>query len=343
MNSYFRTLEKCDPNTVSVSVTVLSGVHIGEKAVISSGGFQYLSNENGFIRSHEEELFSVTESGIHSVDGTEIYTEFVGHEKKLVICGCGHVSMPIIHLGKMLGFKVTAIDDRPEFVDKAFAAGADEVIPASFSDALEQIESDLFTYYVIVTRGHHWDEVCLRSICGKPHAYVGMMGSARRVAVVRENLVKEGIDKNVMDGVHSPIGLKIGSETPEEIAVSIMAEIIKVKSEKKDYTVPRDILKAVNGSGHEEPLPGRKILATIISKEGSAPREAGTKMLVTKDGIVNTIGGGLLEAQVINRSRELLSSDSIRPERLHLTLSADAASLEGEVCGGVIDFFLDEV
>ena len=343
MNDFFRAIENCDPNTESMAVTVLSGDYIGEKAVICSRGFTFLSNENGFIKSHEEELISVTDSGIHSVDGTEIYTEYVGHEKKLVICGCGHVSMPIVSLGKMLGFKVTAIDDRPEFVDKAFNAGADEVIPAPFSDALEQIESDLFTYYVIVTRGHHWDEVCLKHICSKPHAYVGMMGSARRVAVVKENLVKEGIDKEVMENVHSPIGLKIGSETPEEIAVSIMAEIIQVKSEKKDYTVPKDILKAVNGSGHEEPLPGRKILATIISKEGSAPREAGTKMLILEDTIVNTIGGGLLESKIIAKAREMLSSQDPKPERLHLTLSADAASLEGEVCGGVIDVFIEEI
>lgn len=343
MNEFFRAIENCDPNSDSVSLTVISGESLGEKGVVTDGKIVCLSNGDGFIRAHENELAGITESGIHSIDGTEVYTEYVGHEKRLIVCGCGHVSIPIISLGKMVGFRVTAIDDRPEFGENAKKAGADEVISAPFNETLQSIESDQFTYYVIVTRGHHWDEECLKLICQKAHAYVGMMGSKRRVAIVKENLVKEGIDKDVMASVHSPIGLKIGSETPEEIAISILAEIIQVKNVKKDYAIPKDILSAINGTGHEEALPGRKILATIISKQGSAPREAGTKMLITEDAIVNTIGGGLLESKIITKAREMLSSANAKPVLMHLTLSADAASLEGEVCGGVVDVFLEEI
>jgi len=343
MSEFFKAVKSCDPNTESMTVTVIDGEHIGEKAVITGGSFSYLSEKDGFIKKHEQEITAVSDSGVREIDGIKVYLEYVGHEKKLVICGCGHVSLPIIKLGKMLGFSVTAIDDRPEFAGNAGDAGADIVITENFKDALQRIESDLFTYYVIVTRGHHWDEECLRVICSKPHAYIGMMGSKRRVSVVKENLVKEGIDKDVMDNVHSPIGLSIGSETPEEIAVSILAEIIEIKNAKKDFTVPGDILKAVNGSAHEEAEPGRKILATIIRKEGSAPREAGTKMLILRDKAINTIGGGLLESRIITKAREMLSKDDPGPELMHLTLSADAASQEGEVCGGNLDVFIEEI
>ncbi len=380
MKDYYKAIENCDPNRETISITVTNGEAAGEKAVISGKEPVFYSHENGFLKSHEKELSGLSGSGLKSVDGSDIYFERLGHEKKLVICGCGHVSIPIIKLAKMVGFCVTAIDDRREFADKAKEAGADEIIAQDFGEALRKIDSDPFTYFVIVTRGHRWDKECLSVICRKKHAYIGMMGSRRRVAMAKESMLAEGVDRRIIDNLYSPIGLEIGSETPEEIAVSVMAEIIQVKNMNPDRPIPKDILAAICGSykedeankkpgvysdnyqeegigekpetcsyrgkGSEESRPsesGKRILATIIKREGSAPRETGAKMLITKTACVNTIGGGLLEARARKKALEMIASGAEKPEILHLELTADEASLEGEVCGGRVDILLEPV
>ncbi|MCR5789250.1 MAG: XdhC family protein [Lachnospiraceae bacterium] len=340
MNDYFRAVGACRTDTETISVTVMDGEAAGEKALINDGTLSYLSAEGGFLKTHEKDLISLSETGVISFFGSELYIERIGREKRLVVCGCGHVSLPIIRLGKTLGFFVTAIDDRPAFTQQAKEAGADEVIASPFEQALREVYSDPFTYFVIVTRGHRWDEACLRVISEKKHAYIGMMGSKARIRVVKENLLNEGYDPEILGSLYAPIGLRIGSETPEEIAVSVMAEIIQVKSGAKDSPFPKDILRAINGSEHEPAPAGRKILATIIRRQGSAPREEGTKMLITENGTVNTIGGGLLEAKVTKKAEEMLRSRQAGPAFLHHELNA-GRNEDGEVCGGVIDVMLE--
>lgn len=337
MNGFLEAVKNCRPESEVMTLTAVSGEAKGEKAVLCDGEIAYLSDSRGFFDTHRDAAKKIKDSGIESIDDTEIYTERLGGVKKLVICGCGHVSLPIIKLGHMLGFHVTAIDDRQEFVDRAREAGADKVFCDTFDRVLGEIASDRSTYFVIVTRGHRWDEECLKIICGKPYAYTGMMGSKRRSAIVKENLLKEGIDREAVEKIHTPIGLSIGSETPEEIAVSIMAEIIEVKNACKEQVIPDDIMQAAVKDGE-------KILATIIKRSGSAPRGAGTKMLILKDGsIVNTIGGGLMEATVIKKAVEMLSYPESGAEVLDITLNAGAASEEGEVCGGELSILLERV
>ncbi len=344
MREYFKALKEADPNTDLYSVTVTDGIYAGEKALISSTEIVYASEADGFIKKYEKDLSSFLKSGIKNIDGAGVYTEITGHIKQMVVCGCGHVSIPLIKLAKSVVFYIIAIDDRPEFVKNALEAGADEGMAKPFDEALNNIEGDIYTYYVVVTRGHHWDELCLRMICLKPHAYIGAMGSKKRVDIVRKNLKNAGIDKDIITNIHSPIGLKIGAETPEEIAVSIVAEIIEIKNRNKDIVFPPDILSEILGTGHTPPYEGRMILSTIIKRSGSAPREAGTKMLYTADNrTVNTIGGGLTEAKIIEKSRELIKEGSFKPIILHLALKADEASIEGEVCGGELDVLMEEV
>ncbi len=340
---FFRVLEEYDKAGELNTVTVLKGKAAGEKAILCDGKAVYFSDSKGFLKEHEKELLSLPGNGVCTLSELSVYTETVGGVKDLIICGCGHVSIPVIKIGKLTGFRVTAIDDRSEFTGNAGQAGADRVIAAPFEEALKQIEGSSSAYFVVVTRGHHWDEECLRLICQKPHAYIGMMGSKSRVAVVRENLVKEGIEKDIIDSVHSPIGLRIGSETPEEIAVSIIAEIIEVKNKHKEQVIAADILSEINNTQENAEDSGGKILATIVARSGSAPRAVGTKMLITPVKTVNTIGGGLLEARVTEKGREMLKGARNTPTLLHLELSADAASMEGEVCGGVIDVLFEEI
>ena len=172
-----------------------------------------------------------TDSVFVDEKGERIFQERISRPAKLVICGAGHVSMPIIRMGKMLGFHVTVVEDRPKFADDARRAEADQVYCEPFEDGLAKIKGDTDTWFVIVTRGHRYDTDCLRTILGKPRAYVGMMGSKRRTEIVKDQLEAEGVERDMLEAVHTPIGLKIAAETPEEIAVSIMAEIIQIEKQ----------------------------------------------------------------------------------------------------------------
>ncbi len=345
MNEFYKIINELSPNSESMTVTVLDGSSIGEKAILCNGEVAYLSSpEKGLLAEHAEELKELKDSGIEEFFGAQIYTERIGHGKKLVICGAGHVSMPIIQIGRMVGMYVTAIDDRPYFAENARKAGANEVFCEPFTEALQKIDGDPDTYFVIVTRGHQWDSECLRNILKKPHAYIGMMGSKRRVGIVKQTMIEEGFDETLVNSLHSPIGLPINSETPEEIAVSVMAEIINEKNKVKDFTYPEDIMRMIAGSGKEEPKYGHLVMATIVARKGSAPREVGTKMLIASDGsCVNTIGGGCVEADVITTAKEMLLEETFEPQVIHVDLLADEAALEGEVCGGVLDVLMEEV
>ena len=142
--------------------------------------------------------------------------------------------------------------------------------------------------------------------------------------------------------LHAPIGLDIHAETPEEIAVSIMAEIIAEKGKKNvGAGFPEEILQAVKA---QENAVLKKVLATIVSRRGSAPRAVGTKMLILQDGrMVGTIGGGCLEAKVIAGARELMAQPDTEAVLFEADLTADAAEEEGMVCGGVLEVFLEEL
>ena len=265
MNSFYKALSECGQEKEIMTATVLDGDNAGEKAIVCEGKMIFPSEGNGFFSRNAEELMSLNGSGIKTVGDTRVFIEYPGKQSRLVVCGCGHVSIPIVKLGKMLKFHVTAIDDRPEFALNAREAGADAVITDTFSNALNSIRHDLFTYYVIVTRGHSQDEECLRILCKRDFVYLGMMGSKRRSAIVKDKLFAEGIGREVLDKIHTPIGLEIGSETPEEIAVSILAEIISVKRGRKDSVFPEEILDAINGTDRGNILPRGGMLATIMN------------------------------------------------------------------------------
>jgi xanthine dehydrogenase accessory factor len=126
----------------------------------------------------------------------------------------------------MCGFSVEVVDDRPEYANAERFPEADRITQGRFDEVLHGYPIDRNTYVVCVTRGHKHDEISLRAVAGSPAAYVGMIGSKRRVNAVLRHLIEDGVDPDAVARVHTPIGLDIGAETPEEIAVSIMAEII---------------------------------------------------------------------------------------------------------------------
>lgn len=153
------------------------------------------------------------------------------HERpaRLLIAGGGHIGKALSVLGDLCGFRVTIVDDRPEYANQERFPEADEIVCGRFEDVMAKREIDATTYVVCVTRGHRHDEVSLRNTVGRGAAYVGMIGSRRRARAVLQHLVEEGADPAAIAEVRTPIGLDIGAETPEEIAVAIMAEIIQVR------------------------------------------------------------------------------------------------------------------
>ena len=148
----------------------------------------------------------------------------------LLICGGGHIAVPLASVGKLLGFHVVVLDDRPEFANAKRFPEVDEVIAEEFRSALEARPLDADTYVVLITRGHSHDVDCLLSIAGKALGYVGMIGSKRRVFTVFKLLHSMGVPTEILRRIHAPIGIDIGAETPAEIAVAIAAELIRVRN-----------------------------------------------------------------------------------------------------------------
>ena len=147
----------------------------------------------------------------------------------LLIAGAGHVAMPVAEIGHMCGFRVTVVDDREEMVSADRFPHASERVGGDIVEALRAFPITPSTYIVIVTRGHALDEDALRVVIDSNAAYVGMIGSRRKVRVIFDHLREDGIEETLIERVHSPIGLDIGSETPAEIAVSILAELIRTR------------------------------------------------------------------------------------------------------------------
>jgi xanthine dehydrogenase accessory factor len=150
---------------------------------------------------------------------------------RLVIAGAGHIGQAVAHLGSLLDFEVTVIDDRVEFANPERFPQTDAMIVADIGRALADFPVSSDTYVVIVTRGHSYDAEALRACIQSSAAYIGMIGSRRKVSLMREKFVSEGwATAAQFDRVHAPIGLEIGSKTVEEIAVSIAAELVRVRS-----------------------------------------------------------------------------------------------------------------
>lgn len=157
---------------------------------------------------------------------------------QLVIAGAGHIGQAVAHLGGFLGFEVTVIDDRAEFANPERFPEAGAIIVADIGKAVAGFPISSDTYVVIVTRGHSHDTEALRACIHSPAAYIGMIGSRRKVSLMREKFISEGWATAVeFDRVHAPIGLEIGSKTVEEIAVSIAAELVHVRSEAREKSV----------------------------------------------------------------------------------------------------------
>ena len=258
---------------------------------------------------------------------------------QLVVCGGGHVAVALVKQAKLLGMPVLAIDDREEFAQQLRAAGADTVLCAPFAQALQDVPGGAETYFAVLTRSHAFDLDCLTRILQKPAAYVGMMGSRGRAALVRRQLLENGLDSQRIDALCAPIGLAIGAQTAAEIALSILAQIVQVKNARPQTEgYPIALLDAmVQAEKAHTPA----VMATIIARHGSTPRDVGAKMLVLPDGrIVGSVGGGIMEHYTVQAAQKLLAQAV--PALQCLQLSADGKNEDAAVaaCGGSMEVLL---
>lgn len=163
---------------------------------------------------------------VSAEDGTEVYVEGFTSPPTLVIMGGGHIGKSVYQLALTLGFRVIIIDDRPEFSNQERFPQAKTVV-ANFDTGLENLAINFNTFILVATRGHRYDDTATRAAIKTPARYIGLLGSRRKNLLIFRELLKNGASLERIKEIHAPIGLNIGALTPEELAVSIMAEIIK--------------------------------------------------------------------------------------------------------------------
>ncbi|HSL43870.1 MAG TPA: XdhC/CoxI family protein [Anaerolineales bacterium] len=159
----------------------------------------------------------------------EVFVEPILPPAMIVVIGAGHVGKAVVHLAKWLGFRVAVSDDRPEFCTPESVPGADAYYPVEMGKLPEQLNIDKRTYIVITSRGASVDVQGLPGLLEADPAYIGVIGSKRRWLTTVKGLEQQGVPDEKIARVHSPMGLELNAETPEEIAVSIMAEILMLK------------------------------------------------------------------------------------------------------------------
>lgn len=237
-------------------------------------------------------------------------------------------------------------DDRPSFANEGRFPDAAQVLCDSFENCIRKLKITSYDYIVIITRGHTHDADCLREIFkGTQPAYLGLIGSRRRVKGLLEMLLEEGCPKEYMDRISTPIGLDIGAVTPGEIAISILAELVAYKRLPEHS---RDGVRCCNDSDVELSVikylaenHDPKAIVTVIETKGSTPREAGAKMAVSPRGeVTGSIGGGCSEGAVIRDAVDIIGTG--RYMVVDIDLTGEVAESDGMVCGGTMKVLVED-
>lgn len=203
----------------------------------------------GISRVAEYELRATGEHALGMVCGgdTKVFLEVHVAAKTLVLVGAGHISQKLAPMAKMLDMRVVVVDSREELANESVFPDADEVVVGDQGDVGNLIALNDRSSVVIVTHGHAFDKEALRSVVSSKAGYIGMIGSRSKVRTVISQLEEEGVDTVALSRVYAPIGLDIGGQTPAEIAISILAEIIAVEHDKIDSGRGLTSLRKVNG------------------------------------------------------------------------------------------------
>jgi xanthine dehydrogenase accessory factor len=180
------------------------------------------------------------DSGLICGGTLEIFVEPILPQPVLYLFGGGHISGAVARIAHLSGFAIAIVDDRESFANAERFPMASEVI-ASYEEAFSKIQPNASSYIVIVTRGHKDDMRVLEWAVGTRARYVGMIGSKRKVLAVYDALSKQGVSAEKFERVHAPVGLEIGALTPEEIAVSIVAELIAVRRNAEGFAANKKL------------------------------------------------------------------------------------------------------
>ena len=220
--------------------TVVSGPSVGREAVVwldkpplgdlGLGDLapQVIADAQEVLRGRQHRLLRYPASSFE-LPASSVFVEVQRRSPELLIVGGGHIAVPLAQMASLCDFAVTVLDDRPSFANKERFPSATRVIAAPLRETVRGLPMDQDTFIILVTRGHSHDVDCLLEVLDRPVAYIGMIGSQRRVDAVFELLADEqGIDPRKFDRVFAPIGIAIGAHTPAEIAICIMAEVINV-------------------------------------------------------------------------------------------------------------------
>ena len=164
-----------------------------------------------------------------TAEGAEIFVEGFTTPPTLVMVGGGHVGKATADLANLLGYRVYVVDDRPEFANKERFPYAEQVVVAPYHQWAEHLSINVNSFLVVATRGHRFDDMALESALKTRARYIGLLGSRRKTLMIYRRLMEQGVAKERIREVYAPVGLNIGALTPDELAVSIMSEIIMVR------------------------------------------------------------------------------------------------------------------
>lgn len=318
---------------------VLEGADAGQRLLLHEGRAVWPEQPCGLLGRSLTALAGCTTSGILELGGVRVFVERFGGTPRLVVCGGGHVAEAVTRLAVMLGLPVTGLEERPEFADALCRAGVDEVFCCPFATGLARVPGGSETYFVVATRAHSCDVECLTAILQKPAAYVGMLGSRSRAGLVRRQLVEAGIDPARAEALHAPIGLAIGAQTAQEIALSILAEIVQVKNGRRQTEGFTSELQAAMSACAEQRTPA--VLVTIVARHGSTPREIGAKMLVLpQKKAVGSVGGGIMEYRAQQLAAQMLAGEAAPCQLVEYSASPNEDDTSLAACGGSMQLFL---
>ncbi len=188
--------------------------------------------KNGVSRSFSHKLTPTGDLKMECGGSAEGFIKVFALKNKLIIAGGGHVGEKVLELGKFLGFSCTMIDDREEFAGKESLKKADKLIISNYDEAIKDLRIDANTYIVVATKSHLDDVAFAKTVLRENYKYLGVIGSARKHKSIRKMLLDGGFSEAELAKMYGPIGLNISNQLPEEIALSIMAEILLVKNGK---------------------------------------------------------------------------------------------------------------
>ena len=221
----------------TVIISKNPGIAVGEKAIVFGDGSieGNLGTGQTGLRLRDLALQILKEKRSRAIDigdGVHVFFDALSSESRLLVCGAGHIALPLARFANDVGFSVTVLDDRSDFANPARFPGC-TTITENFSVALRDLSLGPNTHVVIITRGHEHDVDCLMEILPRQVAYVGLIGSRRRVSFVLQWLEEKGFSRERLKDVFTPIGTPLGAESPEEIAISIVSELICVRRKGK--------------------------------------------------------------------------------------------------------------